>query len=156
MSRNVGSGRQDEGGAQGNCAHATLTIWVGVGRSRDVLYNNVRAKLRTMPHIGKQTNQKAHLNTVFLQGMMPRVRIALGYCSKMGVKTEGNKGNIDVDVWEFLHFTSLHLTRKSKSLEDWAQIRDSQRLENDVRIECFRYEKGVFGENSSDIVEKSA
>jgi hypothetical protein len=55
-----------------------------------------------------------------------------------------------------LHFTSLHLTRKSKSLEDWAQLRDSQRLENDVRIECFRYEKGVFGENSSDIVEKSA
>lgn len=74
----------------------------------------------------------------------------------MGVKTEGNKGNIDVDVWEFLHFTSLHLTRKSKSLEDWTQLRDSQRLENDVRIECFRYEKGVFGENSSDIVEKSA
>lgn len=87
---------------------------------------------------------------------MPRVRIALGYCSKMGVKTEGNKGNIDVDVWEFLHFTSLHLTRKSKSLEDWAQLRDSQRLENDVRIECFRYEKVFFGENSSDIVEKSA
>lgn len=109
-----------------------------------------------MPHIGKQTNQKAHLNTVFLQGMMPRVRIALGYYSKMGVKTEGYKGNIDVEVWEFLHFTSLHLTRKSKSLEDWAQLRDSQRLENDVRIECFRYEKVFFGENSSDIVEKSA
>ena len=116
----------------------------------------MRAKLRTMPHIGKQTNQKAHLNTVFLQGMMPRVRIALGYCSKMGVKTERNKGNIDVEVREVLHFTSLHLTRKSKSLEEWAQLRDSQRLENDVRIECFRYEKGVFGENSSDIVEKSA
>ena len=109
-----------------------------------------------MPHIGKQTNQKAHLNTVFLHGTMPRVRIALGYCSKMGVKTEGNKGNIDVVVREVLHFTSLHLTRKSKSLEDWAQLRDSQRLENDVRIECFRYEKGVFRENSSDIVEKSA
>lgn len=108
--------RQDEGGAQGNCAQATLTIWVGVGRSRDVLYNCARKVTDNAPH--RQTNKpESSFEHCLSPGFDAQSEHRLGILLEDGGENRGGQREYRCTVREILHFASLHLTRKSKQCE---------------------------------------
>jgi len=84
---------------------------VGVGVDRDVLYNNVRAKLRTMHHIGKQ-NKLYCLYNLGLSLQNDSLLLGLDRDFQMNRLLKSKKKRKNELVFsESLRFVPLHLTR---------------------------------------------
>ena len=83
---------------------------MSVGVDRDVLYNNVRAKLRTMHHIGKQNK----LYCLYNLGLSPQNDSIIGNRSRFpnerSVEIKEKRKN-DFVFSKTLRFVPLHLTR---------------------------------------------